>query len=84
MGFNTIMAPITECLKLGSFKWTLVAYIAYLDNKQKIIEALVLRCPDLFKVFEVAYDASSIGIRGVLSQDGSLIAYFSEKLNETK
>ena len=32
-GFNTITGPITECLKLGSFKWMPAAHKAYLDIK---------------------------------------------------
>ena len=44
----------------------------------------MLRHPDLSKVFEVACDASDIGIGDILSQDGHLVAYFSEKLNEAK
>ena len=44
----------------------------------------MLRHPDHSKVFEVAYDASSVGIGGVLNQDDHIIACFSEKLSEAK
>ena len=61
-----------------------IAHKPYLEIKQKIIEAPVLRHSDLSKVFELACDASSVGIGGVLSQDGHHVAYFSEKLNDAK
>jgi len=49
-----------------------------------MIEAPILQQYDLSNFFEVTCDASGVGIGGVLSQDGHHIAYFSEKLNETK
>jgi len=49
-----------------------------------MISAPVMRLLDFFKIFEVVYDASGIGIRGVLAQEAHPIAYFSEKLNDAK
>lgn len=49
-----------------------------------MMEALVIPLLDITKVFEVEYNASRVGIDGVLSQECHLIAYFSVKLNEAK
>ena len=64
--------------------WTKAASKAFYELKKKMTEALVLRLPDFLKVFEVACDASEVGIGGVLSQEGHPIAFFSEKLNNAK
>jgi hypothetical protein len=52
--------------------------------KEKITGQPVLVMLDFNKTFQVRFDASGFAIGAVLSQDNKPIAYFSEKLNETK
>ena len=78
------MAPIIACLKNKEFQWSNATSQAFKVIKVRMTEALVLRYPNFTKVFEVACDAAGVGISGVLSQEGHPIAFFSEKLNDTK
>ena len=82
--FSYVTAPITDCLKLEPLQWTEAAEQAFDRLKALMTQAPVLQLPDFSKVFEVACDASSVGIGGVLSQDGHPVEFFSEKLNDVR
>ena len=82
--FSTITAPISNCLKKGDFEWTKSAQEALDKIKELITQAPVLRLPDFSKIYEVACDASNVGIGGVLSQENHPIAFYSEKLDSSK
>lgn len=79
-GFSTIMATLTECLKINGVHWNTIQSKSFETIKRALSIALVLSLPDFNKPFQVDVDASNIGIGVVLTQDGKLIEIFSEKL----
>ena len=82
--FSSIITPMIRVIKGRTFMWNGVAQAALEGIKKKLTSAPVLVLPSFAKTFEVECDASGVGIGVVLSQEMRPIAYFSEKLNETK
>lgn len=84
--FSKITAPIIETIKKDKqpFRWTTEAENNFQLLKKKISENLILVLPDFSKPFQVKCDDNGEAIGGVLSQEDKPIAYFSEKLNDSK
>jgi hypothetical protein len=64
----------------AKFKWSPQCEEIFLTLKKLLTTAPVLAQPDIEKLFDVYCDASDMGIRGVLMQDGHVIAYASRQL----
>jgi hypothetical protein len=80
--FITVTAPLNQLTKKGvQFEWGAAQQNAFDELKGRLINGALLALPDFSKQFEIACDASGLGIGSVLMQEGRPIAYFSEKLN---
>jgi hypothetical protein len=84
--FSGICAPMMDTVKKQhkSFKWKEEAERSFNILKEKITERPILVLSNFGKTFQVRCDASGVAIGVVLSQGNRPVAYFSEKLNETK
>jgi hypothetical protein len=84
--FSGICALMMDTVKKRHkyFHWIEEAEKSFKLLKEKITGQPVLVLPDFSKTFQVRCDASGFAIGVVLSQDNRPVAYFSEKLNETK
>jgi len=84
--FSEICVPMLETIKKAShpFRWTKAAEKSFQLLKKKIVERPILRLPDFQKLFQVRCDTSGTEIGAVLSQEDRPVAFFSEKLNESR
>jgi hypothetical protein len=84
--FSEIDAQMMDIVKKRhkSFKWTKEVDKRFNILKEKITEQSIMVLPDFGKTFQVRCDASGVAIGAVLSQDNRPVAYFSEKMNDTK
>ena len=78
------MAPMTKVIKGISFVRTPKAQSVFEEIKARLTQAPVLSWSCFSKVFEVECDASGVGIGGVLTQEGKPLAFFSEKLCDSR
>jgi hypothetical protein len=79
--FSKIAKPMTKLLeKEAKFKWSPQCEEVFLTLKKLLTTTPVLAQPDIEKPFDIYCDASSMGIGGVLMQDGRVIAYASQRL----
>lgn len=79
--FSTIAAPINKIVKKNViFKWGEKQEQAFSALTEKLIKTPILASPKFSKSFEIECDASNVGIRVILMQEGHPIAYCSEKL----
>jgi hypothetical protein len=80
--FSTIAAPLNDLMKKGvPFYWGATQEHSFTTLIDKLTHALLLQLPNIGKTFELECDANTIGIGGVLLQEGKLIAFFSAKLS---
>jgi hypothetical protein len=79
--FSKIAKPMTKLLeKEAKFKWSPQCEEAFLTLKKLLTTVHVLAQSNIEKPFDLYCYASSMGIRGVLMQDGHAIAYSSQQL----
>ncbi|PKI55969.1 hypothetical protein CRG98_023645 [Punica granatum] len=55
--FSSIMAPLTDCMKGGIFKWIEGAEAAFQEIKERLTIAPILVLPDFQQPFELHFDA---------------------------
>lgn len=82
--FSSIVAPLTDCLKKGNYKWNEEQQQSFEEIKRRLTSSPILQLSNFASPFEVAVDACGTEIGAELSQQGHPIEYFSKKLSTTR
>ena len=87
-GFADIAAPLHRLTSKGvAFQWDTTCQSAFEQLKVELTKTPVLAFPDFSQTaaaFHLQTDASAVGIRAVLEQDGHVIAYASRVLSSSE
>ena len=80
-GFSVIAYSLTKLLHKGEkFEWDDKCQSSFEQLKKILVEAPVLTQPTSGREYDMYYDASKIGLRCVLMQDGKVMEYASRQL----
>ena len=79
-GYDLLCKPLTNLPKKDAFKWFEVAIKVFNDLKRIIIKPLVLVLLNSSKLFIMETDASGLGIRTILMQEGHRVTYIGKFL----
>jgi hypothetical protein len=84
--FAKINMPLINLLKksFGTYDWDEACNEAFEALKGILVKMHVLKLPNFDKDFEIHFDISNFVIRGILVQDGKLVAFENKKLSKTK
>ena len=77
-GYTSIAAPLVHLTTLDHFEWTPQAQTTFDQLKHALFEAPVLALSDFQFPFTIDKNASSVGMRAILSQCNHPIAFFSK------
>lgn len=82
-GFSKSTFPMTSLQKKGhAFQWTVECQQSFERLKHLLTTTPMIKVADPEKSFVVFKDGSKEGVGGVLTQEGKVIAYESQKLKE--